>query len=89
MVVVSMLLAQGYLLKDMVDKPCVYLVDDLAAELDIEHRQRFWSLLVGLETQVFLTTVDVSLLKECFAEAQHPVKMFHVEHGALAKEESP
>jgi len=73
-------LAQGILLAELTGKQCIYLLDDLAAELDSRRRQVVAELLVGLNAQVFITAVDdvASDLNKSL-----DAKMFHVEHGAI------
>ena len=63
---------------------CVYLVDDLAAELDEENRAALCRLLAGLGSQLFLTVVD----EQAFAGywGSQEVKMFHVKHGIVSTE---
>lgn len=82
LVVIALKLAQGALLFQRTGRHCVYLVDDLPAELDGRHLQRVCVELDGLGAQVFLTTVDPSTLPGQWAGCEHPA-MFHVEHGAL------
>ncbi len=53
------------------------LVDDIAAELDREHRERLLQRLAGLDSQVFVTSV------ECL-ELPRDGDVFHVEQGRLA-----
>ena len=54
----------------------IILVDDLGAELDKTHRELFLDRLVATSTQVFLTSLDAGF-------ANQPLKVFHVEHGAI------
>jgi DNA replication and repair protein RecF len=58
MLVYVLQLAQGDLFKDLVGKTCIYLVDDLAAELDSTRRQILLKTLHEQEAQVFITTVE-------------------------------
>lgn len=80
LVVSALKLAQGALLTD---KACVYLVDDLAAELDAAHRKNFCQLLAQQGGQVFITCIDAKHLvpMEVFSEAE--VSWFHVKQGQL------
>ena len=59
---------------------CILLYDDLAAELDDEHRQQILKVLEQMPVQLFLTAIepqqiDISHWSSC--------KMFHVEHGEV------
>ena len=83
LVVCAMRLAQGYLLGALRGKRCVFLVDDLPAELDRHHRKALCELLEELNCQVFLTCVDYQDVKDCW-QADTDRKLFHVEHGKLS-----
>ncbi len=80
LVVVALKLAQGKLLSEIEGRKCVFLVDDLAAELDWSHRREICRQLVNLNTQVFVTSVGPDELKDCWPEDEK-IRMFHVEHG--------
>lgn len=83
LVVISMKLAQGVLLSNEVKRNCVYLLDDLAAELDKEHRKALCELLEGLKCQVFATGVSRESLSDFHGSDMDNNKVFHVEHGKL------
>jgi len=76
-----LLLAQGLLLQRKTDKKCVYLVDDLPSELDVQHQRYLVSQLTRLNAQVFVTGVAQEDLLEHFQSVPH--QMFHVEHGRI------
>jgi len=82
LVIIAMKLAQGILLTQALGKPCVYLVDDLSAELDQHYRRKVCQQLSALKNQVFVTCVSNDDLADCWPEAVS-VKMFHVKHGQL------
>lgn len=75
----ALLLVQGMLLKSSAGKNCIYLIDDLPAELDGRHRANMAQLLAAMEAQVFVTGVEKSDLSTAFQP--YSPKMFHVEHG--------
>lgn len=81
LVICALKIAQGFLFSQTTGRPCIYLLDDLAAELDADHRDRLCKLLTSLNCQLFITSVD----KETFANNWRgmDVKVFHVEQGAL------
>ncbi|MES2998514.1 MAG: DNA replication/repair protein RecF [Pseudomonadota bacterium] len=56
-------LAQGLLLKKLTEKSCIYLFDDLFSELDSIKQGYLIGLLNKLESQVFITVIDDSLIK--------------------------
>jgi len=74
-------LAQGLLVRRLVGRHSVYLIDDLPAELDKTTRERLLALLQSAKIQVFLTGVDEATVPRtlCGTEA----KMFHVEQGKI------
>ncbi|MGB8711639.1 MAG: DNA replication/repair protein RecF [Onishia taeanensis] len=83
LVVSALKLAQGRLLEMSTGRTCIYLIDDLPAELDANHRRVFCRWLERMECQVFITTVDPDVLSGVW-QSTTPVAMFHVEHGRLA-----
>lgn len=58
-ILVALKLAQATLL----EKNCVYLLDDVCAELDAEHLDNLCELITTIPGQFFLTTVDAKMLK--------------------------
>lgn len=85
LVVCALLLSQGLLLKQYAGIPCVYLLDDLAAELDEVNLRRVCMLLDEMGAQVFVTALDNRLINTLFPSAE--VKLFHVEQLQKEKEE--
>lgn len=81
LLVYALYLAQGILLKEQTSKQCVYLLDDLPAELDFENRQHVAMALNAMDAQVFVTGVDRAGLSH-FQDIGE-VRMFHVEHGRI------
>lgn len=61
---------------------CVLLLDDLAAELDHERRQRVTAAALALGGQVFVTAVDPEAVPLPPREAR---RMFHVEQGRVSE----
>ncbi|WP_250656065.1 DNA replication/repair protein RecF [Alkalimarinus coralli] len=80
----SMILAQGALLNNLLGRKSVYLIDDISAELDLEHRKNVCSYLEKLKSQVILTVVEVDSVLPHFDEGTD-VRMFHVEHGKVSQ----
>jgi len=62
MLVTILLLSQALLLREN-KQQCIILVDDLAAELDTEHRDLFMKLLADTQAQCFITLTDPGLLQ--------------------------
>ncbi|HEX2667331.1 MAG TPA: DNA replication/repair protein RecF [Gammaproteobacteria bacterium] len=76
----ALLLAQAAYLRQATGRPCLLLLDDLAAELDAGHLGRFLELVRETEAQVFLTSVEKHRLP-----AWPDAVLFHVEHGKIVK----
>ncbi|MFT5068828.1 MAG: DNA replication and repair protein RecF [Candidatus Paceibacteria bacterium] len=85
LVVVALKLAQGKLLSEVKGRKCVFLVDDLAAELDWSHRREICQQLVNLKTQVFVTSVGPNELTDCWPK-ESKITMFHVKHGQVSQQ---
>ena len=81
LVIYALRFAQGKLLKTQTNKKCIFLIDDLPAELDEQKRCLIAQLLQDIESQVFITGIEKSLLAP-FIELPTS-KMFHVEHGTV------
>ncbi len=88
-VMVSLLLiAQGYAFRQSTGQNCVYLLDDLPAELDRRNRIKTGELLESLHSQVFITGVEEDNLKNTWPSRNMDggdveARMFHVEHGKI------
>lgn len=82
LLVIALKLAQGGLLRQVSGRQCLYLVDDLPAELDRQHLGRVCEELEALDAQVFLTSVDREDLQAVWPTAE-ALKLFHVEHGQV------
>ena len=82
LVACALLVAQGHQLESATSKRGVYLVDDLPAELDAEHRYRLGRSLAGMKGQVMVTAVQRDLVLNGLAEAEG-LAMFHVKHGRV------
>ncbi|WP_101758652.1 DNA replication/repair protein RecF [Oceanicoccus sp. KOV_DT_Chl] len=84
LVVCALRVAQGYLLSQLTGKSCVFLVDDLPAELDFRHRKALCGLFEELQCQVFVTCVDHNDLVGCWGD-DTSISMFHVEQGKISE----
>ncbi|MEN8169291.1 MAG: DNA replication/repair protein RecF [Pseudomonadota bacterium] len=80
LVVVAMKLAQILLLQSSTEKNPIILLDDIASELDIEHRALLLNTVKELSSQVFVTTPDLDLIDYSNWDEN---KVFHVEHGQI------
>ncbi|MGO2131677.1 MAG: DNA replication/repair protein RecF [Halomonas sp.] len=84
LVVSALKLAQGRLLEQATGRSCLYLIDDLPAELDAGHRQVFCQWLENMHCQAFITSVDPEALSSGW-QKNTTVSMFHVKHGEIEK----
>lgn len=82
LVVSALKVAQGFLLRQQTGRSCVYLIDDLPAELDRQHRQRLCRLLEQLDSQVLVTSTDQDAFSGCWGE-QTEVRHFQISDGGL------
>ena len=90
LLVCALKVAQGKVYERITNRKCVYLVDDLPAELDKIHRLQLVSWLEALGTQVFITGVERSALLEPWAgNTRREIKVFHVERGEITSEDYP
>jgi DNA replication and repair protein RecF len=62
---------------------CIYLVDDLAAELDRDNQEKVLSLLAATGAQCFLTSIDPGDLPDFRQICSSEPGKFHVEHGKI------
>lgn len=81
LVICALKIAQGYHFSQTTGRPCIYLLDDLAAELDRVHRDRLCNMLAKLNCQLFITSVEEETFSNNWSSMD--VKVFHVEHGGL------
>ena len=83
LLVYALKLAQATHFRRQMGRPCLFLLDDLPAELDYEHRAQVIDCLNRLNCQYFMTGVDkkdFELLVEGMA-----YRMFHMEHGVAVE----
>jgi DNA replication and repair protein RecF len=84
--VALMRLAQAMQFSQVTDKSCVLLYDDLAAELDINHRSMILSVLSSMNIQLFLTAIEKDQI-DLSAWSDTESRVFHVEHGVVTMDE--
>ncbi len=80
LMVFALAFAQAAVLNAARGDRCIVLIDDLAAELDTEHRRLALHTLAELGGQSLLTVTEPELLK---TPGTPPARMFHVEHGNI------
>ena len=74
-----LLLSQAHWVQEKTEKQCIFLVDDLPSELDDMMKKWLLQLLVDLQAQIFMTSVQALNLTSLKIDT----KMFHVEHGRI------
>ena len=73
-------LAQVQQFSQSAARHCILLYDDLAAELDIEHRKQILSVLKSMPIQLFLSAIEPDQID---LQEWTDVRMFHVEQGRI------
>ncbi len=82
LLVCALQLAQGRLLAETINRQCLFLIDDLSAELDRNNRTKVLDQLINLNSQLFITSVDPNALS-FVAPQRAETAMFHMEHGII------
>ncbi len=72
-------LAQVHHLRVTTGKHCIVLLDDITAELDQAHTASLLQDLLQLQTQLFVTSLDESIMDHVPRDVDR--RLFHVEHG--------
>jgi DNA replication and repair protein RecF len=88
-VVSALLIAQGMVFYETRKRGCLYLIDDLPAELDARFRSQLAEWLSRMETQIFVTGVERNTLLDAWRTAgklPDSYRVFHVKHGAIQQE---
>ncbi|MFT3929294.1 MAG: DNA replication/repair protein RecF [Spongiibacteraceae bacterium] len=83
LLVAALYLTQTELLQQLAGKRSIFLVDDLAAELDEANRRRVCAELERLQVQVLATSIEMTDLLGCWTRPEQ-VQVFHVEHGNIS-----
>lgn len=85
--VIALKIAQGRIFQSLTGNRCVYLLDDLPAELDLQHRQSVAKVLMEMGVQVLVTGVDENSLTSLWQAIEGATgpecRVFHVEQGAV------
>lgn len=85
-IVIALMLAQAAVYRQRTGRMCIFLIDDLASELDTSLRGRIWNQLRSLQAQVFLSAIEPSLLDLGGCEN---ISQFHVEQGQILSDILP
>ncbi|MFC0446230.1 DNA replication/repair protein RecF [Pseudidiomarina halophila] len=79
--VAAIKVVQGEYLFAQTGVQCIYLVDDITAELDADSQQKFCEALIATKAQLFVSAINKGELPDIITSAD--TKMFHVEHGTV------
>jgi len=74
----AMKLAQGIVLKQETDKKCIYLIDDIGAELDSKVVEAVFEFLSDIKSQIVVTSLE----SEIKGITEHR-KIFHIQQGKI------
>ncbi|WP_049631346.1 DNA replication/repair protein RecF [Cellvibrio sp. pealriver] len=86
LLVCALKIAQGFVFNQLTGRKCIYLVDDLPAELDEKYRSLLVNWLNKMKTQVFITGVERETLLSSWRDyTDITPKMFHVEQGRVTE----
>ena len=87
LLICALKIAQAELLEQQTGQRCLFLIDDLPAELDAFNRARVCRLLAGRQCQILLTSIERDTLASelGFSPSGKDVatKLFHVKHGKI------
>ncbi|WP_411359720.1 DNA replication/repair protein RecF [Pseudidiomarina salilacus] len=81
LLVAALKVVQGEYLRTQTGVQCIYLVDDITAELDVQSKEKFCEALLATESQIFVSAIHKGELPDIITNAE--TKMFHVEHGTV------
>jgi DNA replication and repair protein RecF len=87
LLICALKIAQGHLLEQEQGRRCIYLIDDLPAELDADNRIRVCNLLKERQAQVLLTSIERDTLARELVQSSDAAaskhKLFHVKRGKI------
>lgn len=78
LVILALFLARGFLYEKKSQQGCIYLLDDLTAELDEKHQALVLKNLLAMKAQLFITLVHEHLFRAYLSDQG---KRFHVKQG--------
>jgi len=87
LLVIAMKIAQAALLAALNKEQCLFLIDDLPAELDSANRTKVLGMLQQSGEQVFVTGIEAETLLNSL-EKREEARLFHVKHGKIRVQES-
>lgn len=83
-IVSALLIAQGLVFSEVCQRRCVYVIDDLPAELDVHFRRTLANWLLDMGCQVCVTGVEKDALLSAWQDSEElNYRLFHVKHGTV------
>lgn len=79
----AMMLGQAQLLMRTAQRSSVFLIDDVGAELDLQHTELFFGMLLELGVQVLATSTHAPVVHS--RVPRESLTLFHVEQGSVTK----
>jgi DNA replication and repair protein RecF len=87
LLVCALKIAQSRVLYRSTARHCIFLIDDLPAELDVVNRRKVCALLGELHDQIFLSAIEEENLLPYVVSTDQGLeacyKVFHVKHGTI------
>lgn len=86
LLICAMIIAQGMLFNQALNRGLIYLIDDLPSELDPSSRKKLISLLIEQQSQIFITSIESEMITCELANIfnfNKSMKVFHVEQGKV------
>ncbi len=83
----AMYVAEARVFQSQFEQGCMFLIDDMPAELDAANIRRVGRWINGTASQAYITSVEFTPMRELWPEidAKDP-KVFHVEHGEVEEQ---
>ena len=78
-------IGQSTYYQSKLNENCVFLIDDMLSELDMDHRNHLANWLFDMKSQIFVTGVDKKELLNVWHTIDTDIAVFHVKHDAITK----
>lgn len=85
-VTTALLVAEGKVFQETQDRQCLFLIDDLPAELDAQFRKTLAGWLSTMDCQICVTGIEKEVLLDAWKDYKDigiDTRVFHVEHGKV------
>ena len=78
-------IGQSAYYQSKLNESCVFLIDDMLSELDMDHRNHLANWLFDVKSQIFVTGVDKEELLNVWNTIDTDIAVFHVKHDQVTK----